>query len=151
LNSRKKKISFEILTRSQNRKRKNTMNNDNRFQSGLKQFREIDGEAIEKIIDELKDVSPDLGKFIIEYAYGDIYSRKGLDLKSKEIAIIAALTALGNAQPQLKFHINAGLNIGLTEIEIKETILLMSVYAGFPAALNGTAVLKEVIKERIVE
>jgi 4-carboxymuconolactone decarboxylase len=127
------------------------MNNDNRFQSGLKQFREIDGEAIEKIIDELKDVSPDLGKFIIEYAYGDIYSRKGLDLKSKEIAIIAALTALGNAQPQLKFHINAGLNIGLTEIEIKETILLMSVYAGFPAALNGTAVLKEVIKERIVE
>ena len=127
------------------------MNNDKRFQTGLKQFREIDGEAIEKIIDELKDVSPDLGKFIIEYAYGDIYSRKGLDLKSKEIAIIAALTALGNAQPQLKFHINAGLNIGLTEIEIKETILLMSVYAGFPAALNGTAVLKEVIKERIVE
>ena len=127
------------------------MNNDDRFQTGLKQFREIDGEAIEKIIDELKDVSPDLGKFIIEYAYGDIYSRKGLDLKSKEIAIIAALTALGNAQPQLKFHINAGLNIGLTEIEIKETILLMSVYAGFPAALNGTAVLKEVIKERIVE
>jgi 4-carboxymuconolactone decarboxylase len=126
------------------------MNND-RFQTGLKQFREIDGEAIEKIIDELKDVSPDLGKFIIEYAYGDIYSRKGLDLKSKEIAIIAALTALGNAQPQLKFHINAGLNIGLTEIEIKETILLMSVYAGFPAALNGTTVLKEVIKERIVE
>jgi 4-carboxymuconolactone decarboxylase len=124
------------------------MNNDDRFQTGLKQFREIDGEAIEKIIDELKDVSPDLGKFIIEYAYGDIYSRKGLDLKSKEIAIIAALTALGNAQPQLKFHINAGLNIGLTEIEIKETILLMSVYAGFPAALNGTAVLKEVIKER---
>jgi 4-carboxymuconolactone decarboxylase len=126
------------------------MNNDDRFQTGLKQFREIDGEAIEKIIDELKDVSPDLGKFIIEYAYGDIYSRKGLDLKSKEIAIIAALTALGNAQPQLKFHINAGLNIGLTEIEIKETILLMSVYAGFPAALNGTAVLKEVIKERNV-
>ena len=127
------------------------MNNDDRFQTGLKQFREIDGEAIEKIIDELKDVSPDVGKFIIEYAYGDIYSRKGLNLKSKEIAIIAALTALGNAQPQLKFHINAGLNIGLTEIEIKETILLMSVYAGFPAALNGTAVLKEVIKERIVE
>jgi 4-carboxymuconolactone decarboxylase len=124
------------------------MNNDDRFQTGLKQFREIDGEAVEKIIDELKDVSPDLGKFIIEYAYGDIYSRKGLDLKSKEIAIIAALTALGNAQPQLKFHINAGLNIGLTETEIKETILLMSVYAGFPAALNGTAVLKEVIKER---
>ena len=124
------------------------MKETDRFQIGLAQFKEIDGEAVEKIIDELKDVSPELGNFIIEYAYGDIYSRKGLDLKSKEIAIIASLTALGNAQPQLKFHINAGLNIGLTETEIKEIILLMSVYAGFPAALNGTAILKEVIKER---
>jgi 4-carboxymuconolactone decarboxylase len=124
------------------------MKETDRFQIGLEQFKEIDGEAVEKIIDELKDVSPELGNFIIEYAYGDIYSRKGLDLKSKEIAIIASLTALGNAQPQLKFHINAGLNIGLTETEIKEIILLMSVYAGFPAALNGTAILKEVIKER---
>lgn len=124
------------------------MKETDRFQIGLEQFKEIDGEAVEKIIDELKDVSPELGNFIIEYAYGDIYSRKELDLKSKEIAIIASLTALGNAQPQLKFHINAGLNIGLTETEIKEIILLMSVYAGFPAALNGTAILKEVIKER---
>lgn len=124
------------------------MKQNKRFQTGLEQFREIDEAAVEKIIDELKDVSPELGNYIIEYAYGDIYSRKELDLKSKEIAIIAALTALGNAQPQLKFHINAGLNIGLTEIEIKEIILLMSVYAGFPAALNGTAILKEVIKER---
>ena len=58
------------------------------------------------------------------------------------------MTALGNAQPQLKFHINAGLNIGLTETEIKEIMLLMSVYAGFPAAINGTNILKEVINER---
>jgi 4-carboxymuconolactone decarboxylase len=124
------------------------MKQSKRHQTGLEQFKAIDSEAVEKIIDELKDVSPELGNYIIEYAYGDIYSRKELDLKSKEIAIIAALTALGNAQPQLKFHINAGLNIGLTEIEIKEIILLMSVYAGFPAALNGTAILKEVIKAR---
>ena len=124
------------------------MKQNKRFQTGLEKFREIDESAVEKIIDELKDVSPELGKYIIEYAYGDIYSRKELDLKSKEIAIIAALTALGNAQPQLKFHINAGFNIGLSETEIKEIILLMSVYAGFPAALNGTAILKEVIKER---
>ncbi len=127
------------------------MKQNKRFQTGLEQFREIDEASVEKIIDELKDVSPELGNYIIEYAYGDIYSRKELDLKSKEIAIIAALTALGNAQPQLKFHINAGLNIGLSETEIKEIILLMSVYAGFPAALNGTAILKKVIKERNVK
>jgi len=58
------------------------------------------------------------------------------------------LAALGNAKPQLKFHINAGLNIGLTEIEVKEIMLLMSVYAGFPSAINGTNILKEVIGER---
>ncbi len=127
------------------------MKQNKRFQTGLEQFREIDEASVEKIIDELKDVSPELGNYIIEYAYGDIYSRKELDLKSKEIAIIAALTALGNAQPQLKFHINAGLNIGLSETEIKEIILLMSVYAGFPAALNGTTILKKVIKERNVK
>jgi len=124
------------------------MKDKNRHQKGLEQFKAIDSEAIEKIIYALKDVSPELGDFIIEFAYGDIYSRKGLDLKSKEIAIIAALTAMGNAEPQLKFHINAGLNIGLSETDIKEVILLMSVYAGFPAALNGTAALKEVIAER---
>lgn len=124
------------------------MKDKNRHQKGLEQFKAIDSEAIEKIIYALKDVSPELGDFIIEFAYGDIYSRKGLDLKSKEIAIIAALTAMGNAEPQLKFHINAGLNIGLSETDIKEVILLMSVYAGFPAALNGTALLKEVISER---
>lgn len=122
------------------------MKQNKRFQTGLEQFRENDEASVVKIIDELKDVSPELGNYIIEYAYVDIYSRKELDLKSKEIAIIAALTALGNAQPQLKFHINAGLNIGLSETGIKEIILLMSVYAGFPAALNGTAILKKIDK-----
>jgi len=55
---------------------------------------------------------------------------------------------LGSAQPQLKFHINAGLNIGITEEEMKEIMLLMSVYSGFPSAINGTNSLKEVIAER---
>ncbi|WP_286650695.1 carboxymuconolactone decarboxylase family protein [Sphingobacterium sp. UBA6645] len=61
---------------------------------------------------------------------------------------MAALTALGTAKQQLKFHLNAGLNTGLTEDEIKETMLLMSIYAGFPSAINGTNALKEVLSER---
>src|SRR5687768_17570371 len=83
-----------------------------RFKTGWKNLKEIDGEAGEKVIENLKDISPDLGTYIIEYAFGDIYSRDGLDLKSKEIAVVAALTALGNAQPQLKVHINGALNTG---------------------------------------
>ncbi|MFX8203601.1 carboxymuconolactone decarboxylase family protein, partial [Acinetobacter baumannii] len=80
--------------------------------------------------------SPDLGRYIVEFGFGDVYSRPGLTLREREIATIAALTALGNAAPQLKVHIAAGLNVGLTRQEITETILQMALYAGFPAALN---------------
>ena len=71
-----------------------------------------------------------------------------MDNRTKEIAVVAALAAMGNAQPQLKVHINAALNVGVTQEEISEVMILMSVYAGFPSALNGTLALKEVLKER---
>ncbi|GAA6130228.1 carboxymuconolactone decarboxylase family protein [Halopseudomonas sabulinigri] len=108
----------------------------------------IDGEAGHSVIDSLKDVCPDLARYIIEFPFGDIYARPGLDLKSREIATVAALTALGHCAPQLKVHVNAALNIGCTPDEIKETVLQMAVYAGFPAALNAMFVVKEVLAER---
>ena len=119
-----------------------------RFKAGWQKLKEIDGEAGEKVIESLKDISPDLGTFIIEYAFGDVYTRDGLDLKSKEIAIVAALTAMGNAQPQLKVHINGALNTGSSVNELKEVILQMSVYSGFPSSINGMNALKEVLAER---
>ncbi len=119
-----------------------------RYENGWKKLKEIDGEAGEKVINSLKDISPDLGKFIIEYAFGDIYTKDGLDLKSKEIAVVAALTAMGTAQPQLKVHINGALNTGSSINEIKEVILQMSVYSGFPSCINGMNSLKDVLKER---
>lgn len=119
-----------------------------RFNRGWKKLKEIDGQAGINVIKSLEDISPDLGKYTIEYPFGDVYSRKILDNRTKEIAVVAALTAMGNAKPQLKVHINAALNIGVTEEEIAEVMILMSVYAGFPSALNGTLALKEVVKER---
>jgi 4-carboxymuconolactone decarboxylase len=119
-----------------------------RYKQGWKKLKEIDGDAGEKVINGLKDISPDLGKFIIEYAFGDIYTRDGLDLKSKEIAVVASLTAMGTAQPQLKVHINGALNTGSTINEVKEVILQMAVYSGFPGCINGMNALKEVLKER---
>ncbi|WP_447643089.1 MULTISPECIES: carboxymuconolactone decarboxylase family protein [Chitinophagaceae] len=108
----------------------------------------MDGEAGEKVVNGLKDISPDLGKYIIEYTFGDIYANDQLDLKSQETVVVATLTAIGTARPQLKFHINAGLNIGLTIDDIKEIMLLMNIYAGFPSAINGTNILKEVTAHR---
>ena len=82
--------------------------------------------------------------YLIEFPFGDIYSRPGLDLRSREIAVIAALTALGNATPQLKAHLQAALNVGVTREEIVEVLMQMAVYAGFPAALNGLTAAREV-------
>jgi 4-carboxymuconolactone decarboxylase len=69
-------------------------------------------------------------------------------LKTREIATIAALTALGTAPAQLRVHIHAALNVGCSPTEVTETILQMAVYAGFPAALNGLAAAKEVFAAR---
>jgi 4-carboxymuconolactone decarboxylase len=89
-----------------------------------------------------------MADYVFEFAYGDIYSRPGLDLKSREMVTVAALTALGNATPQLKSHINGALNAGCTREEIIEVIMQMAVYAGFPAALNGLYSAKEVFDKR---
>ncbi|GAA0245563.1 carboxymuconolactone decarboxylase family protein [Marinomonas primoryensis] len=121
---------------------------NSRFDLGLALLSKIDGEAGHNVIDSLQDICPDLARFTIEYPFGDIYSRPGLDLKSREIATVAALTALGNCRPQLKVHLNAALNVGCSEDEIKEVLLQMSVYAGFPSALNGMFAFKEVLQER---
>ena len=134
---------------SQNKKTKEMdSTKTERFIRGWEKLKEIDGEAGENVIESLKDISPDLGRYTIEYPFGDIYSREILDDKTKEIAVVAALTALGNAKPQLKVHINAALNVGITPEELSEIMILMSVYAGFPSALNGTSTLKEVLSER---
>lgn len=119
-----------------------------RFEKGLKKLQEIDGEAGQKVIDGLASIAPDLAKYTIEFPFGDVYQRPGLDLKSREIATVAALTALGHCLPQLNVHINGALNVGCTPEEIIETIIQMAVYAGFPAALNAMFVAKEVFQER---
>ena len=123
------------------------MSND-RYERGQRALAEIDGEAGQAVIDSLADIAPDLARYVIEFAFGDVYSRPGLDLRAREIATIAALTAMGNARPQLKVHINAGINVGLSQQEVVETIMQMVVYAGFPAALNGIAAAREVFAER---
>ena len=119
-----------------------------RYTVGLSKLNEIDGEAGQKVIDSLQSICPDLAKYTIEFPFGDIYQRPQLDLKSREIATVAALTALGHCAPQLNVHINGALNVGCSADEIIEVILQMAVYAGFPAALNGMFVAKDVFASR---
>jgi 4-carboxymuconolactone decarboxylase len=124
------------------------MEAQDRYQRGWKKLKEVDDEAGERVIEDLKDIAPDFARYIIEFPFGDIYSRPGLDLKSREIAVVAGLTALGTAAPQLKVHIHGALNVGCTRQEVIEVIIQMAVYAGFPATLNGLSAAREVFKVR---
>ena len=121
---------------------------ESRLDRGKRALAEIDGHAGEEVIASLADIAPDFATYLLEFPFGDIYSRPGLDLRAREIATIAALTAMGTATPQLKVHVAAGLNVGLTREEIVEIIMQMAVYAGFPAALNGLSAAREVFARR---
>ena len=122
--------------------------NEDRYKRGLDKLVEVDGEAGEKVIESLKDICPDMARYLVEFPFGDVYARPALDLKSREIAAVATLIALGHAQPQLKVHIHGALNVGCTRPEVIEVIIQAAVYAGFPAALNAMFIAKEVFKER---
>jgi 4-carboxymuconolactone decarboxylase len=121
---------------------------EERYTRGIAQLSHMSGGSVHAMLDNLKEISPDLARLTVEFPYGDVVSRPGLDLRARQIATVAALTALGNAPVQLRAHIDMALNVGCTRDEIKEVIIQMAVYAGFPAALNGMAAAKEVFGER---
>jgi 4-carboxymuconolactone decarboxylase len=122
-----------------------------RFERGWQRLIEVDAEGGERVIESLKDVAPDLGRYVVEFAYGDIYRRPVLDLRQRELVTISALTTLGGAEPQLEVHVNAGLNVGLTAREVVEAILQCIPYTGFPRVLNAIFVAKRVFEERDVD
>jgi len=119
------------------------------FQRGLEILVKIDPENYKDIMAGFEQSAlPDLGTLAVEFNYGQIFSRPGLDLKSRLLAAVAGLTALGNTK-QLKFYINGALNGGWTQEEILEAMLQMVIYAGFPVALNTIlTVANEVFSER---
>jgi 4-carboxymuconolactone decarboxylase len=111
-------------------------------------FDAVLGREGERVRKALEVTSPDLARLLVEFPFGEIYSRPGLDLKTRELAVIAALAALGNARPQLKMHIHGALNVGCTRTEILEVLLMMTVFAGFPAALNAMDAAREAFEDR---
>ena len=122
-----------------------------RRRRGLDRLEAVDGPGGVEVVRTLAQSFPDFADLLLEFPFGDIYSRPGLGLREREIAVVAALCALGNAAPQLRVHIHAALHVGCTPREIVETLMQMAVYAGFPAALNGLAVAREVFEAAGIE
>jgi 4-carboxymuconolactone decarboxylase len=121
-----------------------------RYTAGRKKLKSIHGLKAIQAIDGMADIAPDMARFVYEFPFGDIYTRPGLDLKSRQLVTVASLATLGNAGPQLKAHINGSLNVGLTREEIVEALMQLAVYAGFPAALNALKIARDVFHERDV-
>ena len=118
-----------------------------RYDKGKEVLEDIQQRSVEEIFKDLEDIAPDLGRFVVEFPYAEIYTRSEVDLKTRELCTVAALTVLGTI-PQLKEHINAALNVGNSETEIVEIIMQMSAYCGFPKSINGIVAAKEVFEER---
>ena len=110
---------------------------NDRFERGHALLNKIHGTTGQNVLKGISEVSPDLSKFITEYAFGDIYTREALGLRERQIATISSLITLGDAASELKVHMKAGLNVGLSKEELIEIILQMSLYAGFPRAIQA--------------
>lgn len=107
---------------------------EDRYERGRERLAEIDGTAGEQIVDSLGD----LGRYIVEFAFGDIYDRPGLSLRDRELVTVAMLAAKGGCEPQLDVHLQAALNVGVSHDELRELMIHVAPYAGFPAAINAT-------------
>jgi 4-carboxymuconolactone decarboxylase len=129
-------------------KEEKTMNE--RYERGLKALTALDAAGAARVQESLKDTAPDLGRWIIEFGYGDVFSRPGLSPRDRQAATIAALTALGNAAPQLEFHIGGGLSAGLSPAEVVEIVYVATVFAGFPAGLNAIGAARKVFAARVL-
>ena len=118
-----------------------------RYDRGARMLAAVDGPAGLDVVENLAKSFPDFARYVLEFPFGDIYARAGLGLRERELATVAALCALGNAQPQLRVHMHAALHVGCTPAELVEVVMQMAVYAGFPAALNGLFIVREVFAE----
>lgn len=119
-----------------------------RFEAGLEQLKRVDGTGGENVIRSLETVAPDVGRFIIEFVFGEIYTREELSLREREMITITSLLTLGGCEPQLEVHINGALHVGVSPEEIIETFIQCIPYAGFPKVLNAITVAKKIFADK---
>jgi 4-carboxymuconolactone decarboxylase len=111
-----------------------------RYRRGLDVAEQLAADKLAHFVKSgVAEVAPDFARMVIEFAFGDIYSRDALDLRSRELIAIAALAASGTAGPQLRVHVESAASAGITKAEVIEVLMQIALYAGFPAALNALA------------
>ena len=130
------------------------MGKSKRYQRGMEVIKKYEDQsenpAYSITFEDLMDLDPELENYIVEFAFGDIYSREGLTHEQRTLVTIASVATQG-LEPQLKLHVNTGLTIGLTPKEIVGAIIHLLPYTGFPRVLNALKVVKEVFAQRDVK
>ena len=111
---------------------------DDRYRRGIDVLQRLSGESIEQVTNKVAEIAPDFARMTIEFPFGDLYSRGALDLRTREIAAVAVLAALGRIA-QLRLHVGAALHVGCTCEEVVEVLMQTAIYAGFPPALTALA------------
>ena len=120
-----------------------------RYERGEKLLRQVDGDKVaDNLIAAYEDLAPDFTRYLVEFAFGEIYARDG-DLKQRELVAISSLATMGGCDRQLETHVHGAFNVGLSEGQIVEAVMTLIPYIGFPKALNAMAVVKRVVDKRM--
>jgi 4-carboxymuconolactone decarboxylase len=115
---------------------------------GERLLRQVDGDKVaDNLLRAYEDIAPDFTRYLVEFAFGEIYARPG-DLRHRELVAISSLATMGGCDPQLETHVHGAFNAGLTETEIVEAVMTLIPYIGFPRALNAMAIVKRVVEKR---
>ncbi|OZG49247.1 carboxymuconolactone decarboxylase family protein [Bombiscardovia coagulans] len=119
---------------------------ESRFERGSSILDAIDGQGGQAVIDSLQDIAPELGRWIVEFAFGDVYANQTLDARQRELVTLGSLVTQGGTEPQLEVHIAAALHVGLSRAEVVQAILQTSPYVGFPRVINAVNVARTVFQ-----
>lgn len=120
---------------------------DKNFDEGLSLLDAVIGPQGREVVERIRQVSPDLGHHVVAYVFGEIYNSDALTVRQRQLATISMLIAQGSAETQLKWHVAAGLNVGLTPTEIMAVAVHSTAYCGFPRALNAAFAVAEVLDQ----
>lgn len=119
-----------------------------RYMRGLEIAEQLAADKLEEFLtSRVAELAPDFARMAIEFPLGDLYTRNGLDLRSREIVAISSLATLGDTGPHLRIHIRAALSVGISKAEIIEILMQTAIYAGFPAALNALSSCHDVLTD----
>ena len=119
-----------------------------RYTRGWETLTRVNGTDAPGVVHRVAELAPDMANQIVEFAYGDCYSRPTLGAQQRQLVTIGALAAMGGCEPQLRVHVNAALEVGLTPDEVAEAIMHVVPFAGFPRAMNALGEARKVFENR---